>query len=102
MILTIMTIQIVFQQEIVIGFIYSGNCYLRINTFWLREQESHEDLKENSKIDVWKYDLYESQAYESWLYGSRGTSSKREFRNGRLTQGDIELSQWPWASHLVS
>lgn len=53
MILTIMTIQIVFQQEIVIGFIYSGNCYLRINTFWLREQESHEDLKENSKIDSW-------------------------------------------------
>lgn len=60
---TIITTQIClfFSQQfiIVLGFIYSRNCYLRIR---FREQKSHEDPKENNEIYSWiKIDPYSYQ-----------------------------------------
>lgn len=50
---------------IVLGFIYSRNCYLRIR---LKEQKSHEDPKENNKIYSWiKIDPYSYQVKDFTL-----------------------------------
>lgn len=50
---------------IVLGFISSRNCYLRIR---LREQKTHEDPKENNKIYSWiKIDPYSYQVKDCIL-----------------------------------